>query len=116
MSPRIGSRSVRQIGELQERAAWAVPAAAQENKDGCWLRYTDSKTTWWAGAALMHGRGPMRELVRSIALAEDFYAAHGERARFRVRLLDTLLSLVGAMRTQAYRAARQAEDQRCYPS
>lgn len=75
---------VRQIGELQERAARAVPAAAQKNADGCWLRYTDSKATWWAGAVLMHGRVPSRQLAERIAAAEDFYLGYGEPARFQV--------------------------------
>ncbi|HEY9470681.1 MAG TPA: GNAT family N-acetyltransferase [Propionibacteriaceae bacterium] len=82
----IGVRQigVRQIGELQERAARALPAAAQQNVDGCWLRYTDSKGTWWAGAVLMHGRVPSRQLAERIAVAEDFYLIHGEPARFQV--------------------------------
>jgi ribosomal protein S18 acetylase RimI-like enzyme len=69
---------------LEERAARAVPAAAQQNADGCWLRYTDSKGTWWAGAVLMHGRVPSRQLAERIAVAEDFYLARGEPARFQV--------------------------------
>lgn len=81
---RIGQDGVAQIGQLQERAARAVPAAVEEHRDGCWLRHTDSRTTWWAGAALLHGRGPMRDLAGSIGVAEDFYAAHGEPARFQV--------------------------------
>ena len=40
--PLIGFPIVREIGELQERAARAVPGAVEENKDGCWLRYSDS--------------------------------------------------------------------------
>jgi ribosomal protein S18 acetylase RimI-like enzyme len=80
----IGPHSVAQIAELQERAARAVPAAAQARRNGCWLRHTDSTIMWWAGATLMHGRAPVRDLVSSIAAAEDFYAAHGERARFQV--------------------------------
>src|SRR5512133_1040130 len=72
----VGHIGVRQIGELQERAARAVPAAAQQHADGCWMRYTDSKGTWWAGAVLMHGRVPSRQLAERIAVAEDFYLAH----------------------------------------
>jgi N-acetylglutamate synthase len=75
---------MRQIRELQERAARAVPAAVQENRAGCWLRYTDSTTTWWAGAALLHGGQPVRDLASRIAIAEDFYAALGAPARFQV--------------------------------
>jgi N-acetylglutamate synthase len=81
---RNGPRGVAQIAQLQERAARAVPAAAQVRRDGCWLRHTDSTIMWWAGAALMHGSAPSQDLVGSIAAAEDFYAAHGERARFQV--------------------------------
>jgi N-acetylglutamate synthase len=84
MIKRNGLYSVRQIGELQERAARAVPAAQQENAYGCWLRYVDSKATWWAGAALMHDRAPSRQVVTTIGAAEDFYALHGEPARFQV--------------------------------
>lgn len=84
MSQRIELQSVRQIRELQERAARAVPAAVQENRDGCWLRYTDSTTTWWAGAVLMHGRQQVRDLAPRIAVAENFYAAHGAPTRFQV--------------------------------
>ncbi len=84
MSERIERLRVRVIRELQERAARAVPAAEQENRDGCWLRYTDSTTTWWAGAALMHGGQPVRDLGVRIAVAEDFYAEHGAPARFQV--------------------------------
>jgi GNAT superfamily N-acetyltransferase len=84
MPQRIELHSVRQIGELQERAARAVPATVQENRGGCWLRYTDSTTTWWAGAVLMHGREQVRDLAPRIAVAEDFYAAHGALARFQV--------------------------------
>jgi N-acetylglutamate synthase len=86
--------SVQQIRELLERAARAVPAAVQEHRDGCWLRYADSTSTWWAGAALMHGgrqdggrqdgarQSP--DLSAAIAAAEDFYAGHGAPARFQV--------------------------------
>jgi GNAT superfamily N-acetyltransferase len=84
MSHRIALRNVPQIRELQERAARAIPAAVQENGDGCWLRYTDSTMTWWAGAALMHGGQQRRDLAPMIAAAEDFYAARGAPARFQV--------------------------------
>lgn len=76
--------SARQIRELQERAARAGPAAVQENRDGCWLRYSNSTTTWWAGAVLMHGNQQVRDLASRIAVAEDFYAAHEAPARFQV--------------------------------
>lgn len=75
---------LRQIRELQERAARAVPAAVQENRDGDWLRHTDSPTTWWAGAALLHGREQPRDLTPAIGAAEDFYAAHRAAPRFQV--------------------------------
>lgn len=84
MPQSIGLYNVRRIGELQERAARAVPATAQENRDGSWLRYTDSEATWWAGAALLHGREPVRDLAAGIAAAEDFSMAHGGPARFQV--------------------------------
>ena len=42
----------------------AVPAVVEENKDGCWLRYGDSASTWWAGATLLHGNARSRQLVR----------------------------------------------------
>jgi len=80
----IGFPSVREIGELQERAARAVPAAVEENEAGCWLRYSDSGSTWWAGATLLHSDARSRQLARRIAVAEAFYAAHGVPARFQV--------------------------------
>jgi GNAT superfamily N-acetyltransferase len=80
----VESQTLRQIRELQERAARAVPAAVEETSHGCWLRHTDSTATWWAGAALMHGRRPGRDLAPAIATAEDFYAARGAGARFQV--------------------------------
>jgi GNAT superfamily N-acetyltransferase len=84
MSERVEPPGLRQVQELQERAAWAVPAAVQEMRNGCWLRHTDSAATWWAGATLMHGHERVRDLSATIALAEDFYAAHGAPARFQV--------------------------------
>ena len=75
---------MREIGELQERAARAVPAAVEENKDGCCLRYSDCASTWWAGATLLHGNARSRPLARRIAAAEAFYAAHGVPARFQL--------------------------------
>lgn len=100
MSRQAESLSVREVGGLQERAARAVPAAVQESRDGCWLRLTDSTTTWWAGAALMHDAAAERDLAAAIAAAEDFYAAHGATARFQVcpacpRDLDDALSRRG---------------------
>lgn len=77
-------RSWSQIRGLQNRAARAVPGAVQEITDGCWLRHTDSDSTWWAGAALMHGDVPRRDVASRIAVAEDFYEAHGAPARFQV--------------------------------
>jgi ribosomal protein S18 acetylase RimI-like enzyme len=52
---------------------------------------------WWAGATLMHGRAPVRDVAGSIAAAEAFYAADGKRARFQVcpacpRDLDSALA------------------------
>ena len=41
-----------------------MPAVVEENKDGCWLRYGDSASTWWAGATLLHGNARSRQLVR----------------------------------------------------
>jgi GNAT superfamily N-acetyltransferase len=61
-----------------------MPAAVHENRDGCWLRYTDSTTTWWAGAVLMHGGPQVRDLASRISVAEDFYAAHDAPARFQI--------------------------------
>jgi N-acetylglutamate synthase len=75
---------VRAVRDLQERAARAVPAAVREFRDGCWLRHTDCTTTWWAGAALVHGVDADHDLTTTIAAAEDFYAAHGSPARFQV--------------------------------
>lgn len=75
---------LRRIAELQDRAARAVPAAVQEHRAGCWLRHTDSTTTWWAGATLMHGREPAPDLAAGIAAAEGFYADHGAPTRFQV--------------------------------
>jgi N-acetylglutamate synthase len=56
----------------------------QEIRDTCWLRQTDCTTTWWAGAALVHGVVGDHDLTTTIAVAEDFYAAHGSPARFQV--------------------------------
>lgn len=84
MAERIGLHSVRLIGKLQERAARAVPAAVQEYRHGRWLRYNDSKTTWWAGTALMRDREQAAALAPRIAVAEDFYAAHHAPTRFQV--------------------------------
>ena len=72
------------VRDLQERAARAVPALVQEVRDGCWLRHTDCTTTWWAGAALVHGAVGDPDLTTTIAAAEDFYSAHGSPARFQV--------------------------------
>lgn len=93
------SRRARLIGELQDRAARALPATVQETRNGCSLRHTDS-FTWWAGAVLMHGPDGAATLTTRIATAEDFYAAHGDFARFQVcpacpRDLDTALSRRG---------------------
>jgi N-acetylglutamate synthase len=91
---------VRQVRELQERAARAVPAVLEEKSNGCWLRYTDSETSWWAGAALMHGARREPDLGSRIDVAEDFYAVHAVPARFQVcpacpADLDDALSLRG---------------------
>ena len=61
-----------------------MPAAVEENEAGCWLRYSDSASTWWAGATLLHGNARSRQLASRIAVAEAFYAAHGVPARFQV--------------------------------
>jgi N-acetylglutamate synthase len=84
MAQRTGSLSLRRIRDLQDRAARAIPAAVQETRGGCWLRYSDSPATWWAGATLMHLGTPAGDLSSSIAAAEDFYAGHGAPARFQV--------------------------------
>ena len=84
MSHQMPLQSARQIGEIQHRAARAVPAAAQDYREGCWLRYGDSEATWWAGAVLMHGSRQSPGLRTSIATAEDFYAARRAPARFQV--------------------------------
>jgi N-acetylglutamate synthase len=91
---------LRQIAELQQRAARAVPAAVQDDRGGCWLRYTDSTTTWWAGATLVHGVEGTGRPETPIAVAEDFYAALGAPARFQVcpacpPELDNALSVRG---------------------
>lgn len=72
---------LRTVRGLQERAARAVAAAVQEVRDGDWLRHTDSPTTWWAGAALLHGTG---ELGPRLAGAEAFYSAYGVPVRVQV--------------------------------
>lgn len=54
----------------------------EAHRDGCWLRATDSRATWWAGAALLHGAGPPT-FVRA-ATAEAFYTGLGERTRIQV--------------------------------
>jgi GNAT superfamily N-acetyltransferase len=77
--------SVHEIGELQDRAARAIPAAVQELRGGCWLRYDDTDTSWWAGATLMHaGDSVDDDLLTGIVGAEQFYAEHGAAARFQV--------------------------------
>ena len=70
------------VAALQERAARATPAAVQEVRDGDWLRHTDSPTTWWAGAALLHGDAP--DVPARVERAERFYAGRGAPARFQV--------------------------------
>ena len=35
------------------------PAGVEENKDGCWLRYSDS-ASWWAGATQLHSKARSR--------------------------------------------------------
>lgn len=90
------------VAALQERAARATPAAVQEVHDGDWLRHTDSPTTWWAGAALLHGEG--RDVDARVARAERFYARHGARPRFQVcpacpARLDAVLAARGYRRS-----------------
>ena len=92
------------VAELQERAARATPGAVEEHSDGCWLRHTDSSTTWWAGAALLHGEAP--DLGSRITLAERFYEVHGAAPRFQVfpacpTDLDEALSRRGYARSGA---------------
>jgi GNAT superfamily N-acetyltransferase len=92
--------SVSEIRELQDRAARAIPAVVEARSAGCWLRYTDSATTWWAGAALMHDDQGTNDLESSIAVAETFYAARGATTRFQVcpacpRHLDDALTARG---------------------
>lgn len=69
---------------LQERAARAVPAVDQTILDGCWLRSTDSATTWWAGASLLHGDRAEADLPRAVDEAERFYTDRGAPALFQV--------------------------------
>jgi N-acetylglutamate synthase len=75
---------VRTVGELQERAARAVPASVLELRDGAWLRYVERTATWWAGAILLHGAAARDDLAGSIDAAERFAATHGAPATFQV--------------------------------
>ena len=84
MTHRAVLRHVREVGALQERAARATPAMRQEDREGCWLRYTDSGLTWWAGAAITHGPADTARLDTAICAAEASYARHGTPARFQV--------------------------------
>jgi N-acetylglutamate synthase len=68
---------------LQERAARAQPAEHVREADGWWLRH-DPRGPWWMGTALPHGEATPGELVRRVATAEEFYAAHGAAAGFQV--------------------------------
>jgi GNAT superfamily N-acetyltransferase len=84
VSRQVHQDILRRIGELQERAARAVPAAVQERKEGCWLRYTDATLTWWSGAALLHDPAASPPLAARLAAAEDFYASHRVPTQFQV--------------------------------
>ena len=68
---------------LQERAARALPAEQVEVVDGWWLRHAPS-CAWWVGTVLPHGAARPGELVRRVALAEEFYAARAAAARFQI--------------------------------
>lgn len=82
--PPPGSPAPALVRELQERAARAVPATVQEHSAGCWLRHTDSPTTWWAGAALAHDCFSAYDVQPAIAAAESFYAGHRAPTRFQI--------------------------------
>jgi GNAT superfamily N-acetyltransferase len=89
--------SAEMIRGLQERAARALPAERVEDADGWWLRHTLG-SAWWAGTVLPHREVRPGGLVRRVAAAEKFYAAHDAVARFQISPracpdgLDTLLA------------------------
>jgi GNAT superfamily N-acetyltransferase len=77
----------------------------EQQEHGCWLRLTDSTTTWWAGATLVHGGliDPSADLDAAVRAAEQFYARHDAPAVFQVcpdcpALLDDLLAARGYRR------------------
>lgn len=68
---------------LQERAERTMPAAGQEDHDGCWLRATDSDTAWWSGANLLHTRTSDPGLDACVD-GVGFAADHHQRAAVQV--------------------------------
>lgn len=80
------SRAGRQglVGELQEKAARAMPAPVQQDHgDGCWLRHTEGPS-WWVGASLVHDPVGGAALLERVTAVEDFYAEHGGPVRVQV--------------------------------
>ena len=71
------------IRGLQERAARALPAQRVEDAQGWWLRHAP-RCAWWVGTVLPHGGAGPDDLVRRVARAETFYAAHRAVARFQI--------------------------------
>lgn len=91
------------VRDLQERAARALPAERVAQVGGWWLRRAPG-CAWWVGTVLPHGAAGPGELVRRVAGAEEFYAGHGETARFQITPgacpggLDTVLAERGYRR------------------
>jgi GNAT superfamily N-acetyltransferase len=101
-SPTLHSSEL--VRGLQERAARALPAEHVKDSDGWTLRHAPG-CSWWIGTALPHGATGPDDLLRRVAEAEQFYAAHGATARFQLTpgaspaALDPLLARRGYRRS-----------------
>lgn len=83
VSPPAALTSPEMIRAVQERAARALPATRVVDAEGWWLRHAPG-CSWWVGTVLPHRPAAPTELVRRVAAAETFYAAHGAIARFQI--------------------------------
>ncbi|MCU1692455.1 MAG: family acetyltransferase [Frankiales bacterium] len=59
---------------LQERAARAQPAPVEERRGGDLLRAAHDPATWWVGASLLHGTGPLPARLDAV---QDLCRRHG---------------------------------------
>jgi ribosomal protein S18 acetylase RimI-like enzyme len=93
-----------QIAALQERAAYAFPAAVVTRLDGWWLRYADG-ANWWASSVLPHADVRPVDIGSRIRAAERFYAGHAARPRFQISPAGPD-GLDGALAERGYRRER----------